>query len=102
LVNDTMKYYSFTTNAKKHTIVASTYADTTHKFSLTYELIKPVGGIPKDAKDKHSKTDTSTYLVLKGMWKKDSVYIKMRQLDPNNFRLLKRGFHWVNEFPYNR
>ena len=84
MMNDSMTYYSFKPNVKKHTIVAGTYADTVHKFNLIYTTPKP--GI----------------MELKGTWKKDSIFVRMRKMDANNFPLLKRGFHWVNEFPFNR
>lgn len=84
LMNDSMKYYSFKPDVKKQTIVASTYADTVNKYHLTYTLEKP------------------DIMILKGTWKKDSIYVKMRKVDPKSFRLINRGFHWVNEFPYNR
>ncbi|SHM50361.1 hypothetical protein [Mucilaginibacter sp. OK098] len=83
-MNDSMKYYSFKPDTIKHTITASTYADTLHKFNLTYTLQKP------------------DLMILKGAWKKDSVSIRLRKMDPKNFPLLKRGFHWVNEFPFNK
>jgi len=43
-------------------------------------------------------TDSDT----KGQWEKNSILIRLRKLDLDNFPLLKRGFHWVNEFPFNR
>jgi hypothetical protein len=42
--------------------------------------------------------DSST-LLLKGMIKKDSVFItaKKQSAEINNFRLIKNGFHWITE-----
>jgi len=84
LMNDSMTYYSFKPDVKKHTITASTYADTTTKYHLTYTTPKP--GV----------------MELKGTWKKDSIFVRLHKIDGNNFPLMKRGFHWVNEFPFNR
>ena len=44
----------------------------------------------------------STTLKLKGIVKNDSVFItaKRRPIDIKNFRLMKRGFHWINESSY--
>lgn len=44
----------------------------------------------------------STTLKLKGMIKNDSVFItaKRKPLDINNFRLMKRRFHWITEAAY--
>jgi hypothetical protein len=41
-------------------------------------------------------------LLLKGYFKRDSLNITLKKYDPNNFRLLNRGFHWINESPYNK
>ncbi len=44
----------------------------------------------------------STTLKLNGTIDTDSVFItaKRKPLDPNDFRLMKRGFHWITEVPY--
>ncbi|WP_207431014.1 hypothetical protein [Sabulibacter ruber] len=42
------------------------------------------------------------YVVLTGRIEQDSVKMHLRKLDLQQFRLLSRGFHWVNEYPYNR
>ena len=39
--------------------------------------------------------------VLKGKLNEDSIQIAMRK-DSNEFLLINRGFHWINEYPYNR
>ncbi|MES2110828.1 MAG: hypothetical protein V4577_18875 [Bacteroidota bacterium] len=41
-------------------------------------------------------------LVLVGRWKGDSIIVRMHKVDLNNFRLINRGFHMINEGPYNR
>jgi hypothetical protein len=41
-------------------------------------------------------------LLLIGKLNDDSVLIRMKKYDLNNFRLVSRGFHWVNEYPLNR
>ena len=60
------------------------FADTVHKYQFTYSRIKP------------------DMLLLNGAWKNDSLHIRFKRFDERNFRLLKRGFHWINEIPYNR
>jgi hypothetical protein len=32
----------------------------------------------------------------------DRLVLKLRRVDPNVYPLLNRGFHWINELPYNR
>ena len=50
----------------------------------------------------HFEFPDSTTLELKGIIKNDSVFIiaKRKPIDIKNFRLMKRGFHWVNEASY--
>ncbi|MEP6611546.1 MAG: hypothetical protein ABJA76_06665 [Mucilaginibacter sp.] len=84
LMNDSMKRFSFKADVKKHTIVANTYADTVNKYHLTYATLSP--GV----------------LILKGNWKKDSINVTLRKIDATKFRLINRGFHWINELPYNK
>jgi hypothetical protein len=46
-------------------------------------------------------SDSST-LILKGNLNNDTVYItaKRSRIDKNDFRLMKRRFHWINEASY--
>ena len=34
--------------------------------------------------------------------KSNSLELTLRRLDPHTYPLLTRGFHWINELPYNR
>jgi uncharacterized protein (DUF983 family) len=84
MMNDSTKRYSFVIDTVKHTIIMNTYADTVNKAYYTYS---------QPAKD---------MLLLKGKFKKDSLNISLKKYDLNKFLLLRRGFHWVNEYPLNR
>jgi hypothetical protein len=46
----------------------------------------------------------SNHLLLNGYVRNDSVTILLEKhaSDVKDFRLMKRGFHWINEQPYNR
>ncbi|ASU33184.1 hypothetical protein [Mucilaginibacter xinganensis] len=83
-MNDTMKNYNFALDTIKHKITLNTFKDTLHKFVFDYTLQKP------------------DVMLLKGNWKKDSVQIRLHKVDLGNFLLLKRGFHFINEEPFNR
>ena len=50
----------------------------------------------------HFKMCDSNTLMLKGTIKKDSVHIiaRRRPMELNDFRLMKRRFHWINEVSY--
>lgn len=41
-------------------------------------------------------------LVLTGKFRSDSMLIATDRFDENRFRLVNRGYHWINEYPYNR
>jgi hypothetical protein len=83
-MNDTVRYLNFKTDTIKKIITISTEADTLHKFKFNYKIVKP------------------DVLVLKGLWKKDSIHIQLKRYDESRFPLLQRGFHFVNEYPNNR
>ncbi|MDB5134419.1 MAG: hypothetical protein JWP37_1022 [Mucilaginibacter sp.] len=101
MMDDNVSNYSFKPDFKKHTVVAYAYADTTHKFYLVYNLIKPGPTELKNFKGTN-KADTTTYLIIKGAWKKYSVEVWLRRLDPNGFPLFQRDFHWINDAAYNK
>ncbi len=39
---------------------------------------------------------------LRGEWMGAPVTVNMHRTDPNQYLLTSRGFHWVQEFPFNR
>ena len=84
LMNDSVAGFIFKPDTLKHTVTATTYTDTTHKFFLHYTFLKP------------------NIMILQGHWKQDSISVRMHKVDLKSFRLISRGFHMINEFPYNR
>lgn len=50
---------------------------------------------------KYRKTDSIHY-AFEGMYKNDTIKLNTVRTDENNFLLMNRGFHWINEYPYNR
>ncbi len=44
----------------------------------------------------------STHVMLEGNLDGSTVSIGMRHVDLSQFPLRSRGFHWINEFPFNR
>ncbi len=101
IMDDSIRNYNFKPDLKNHSVTAYADADTTNKFHLMYNLTKPGFAELKSFKG-IKKNDTATYMVLKGTWKKDSIEVWMRRLDPKAFPLLQRGFHWINESAYNK
>lgn len=84
MMNDSVKGFSFTPDTLKKIIEIFTYSDTLHKSTLAYKLF-----------------DSSHY-ILQGKLKDDSVLIVMQKVNLGQLRLINRGFHWINEYPYNR
>lgn len=44
----------------------------------------------------------SNQVVMKGIWKEDSISIPLTKLNKRKYLLQERGFHWINEKPFNR
>ena len=42
------------------------------------------------------------HLLLEGKLQADLLSVRLRKVDPSTFLLVSRGFHWINEFPFNR
>ena len=49
----------------------------------------------------YHKTDSIHY-HFKGLFKGDSIKLYTVRTDEKDFLLTNRGFHWINEYPYNR
>ena len=49
----------------------------------------------------YSYTDDSL-LMFKGTYSDDSLEVYFNKIELNTFRLNNRGYHWINEYPYNR
>jgi len=41
-------------------------------------------------------------LMLDGQVEGKQIRGRYRRMDDSRFRLISRGFHWINEWPYNR
>jgi len=42
------------------------------------------------------------HVQLNGIFHGDSLQITLKRIDLNSFTLMSRGFHWINEYPYNQ
>jgi len=49
----------------------------------------------------HFTEPDSSHFLFKGSFDYDSVSIMMKKFDITKFNLIKRGFHWINEYPHN-
>jgi len=83
LMNDSVQWYNLTVDTAAKTAMVNPVSDTTAKTAFMY--IKDTSG-----------------LTLAGKIKTDQVRIRLKRYDEHRFRLVNRGFHWVNEYPFNR
>ena len=83
-MNDSTKGFAFNADTVSKKIEMFSYSDTTKRSSFVYS-------VPKE-----------NVLLFMGKVNDDSVEIEMKKYDLNKFRLVSRGFHWVNEYPFNR
>ncbi|GAB3997969.1 hypothetical protein GCM10028807_44380 [Spirosoma daeguense] len=84
LANDSLRRYQFEPDSATSKAVLYVRFDTAHKYQLMY-----------------SQPDTNS-LVFRGRINQDSVYARLRKQPTGNFLLVNRGFHWINEYPFNR
>lgn len=49
----------------------------------------------------YSRPDAD-HVVLTGTLENEPLEVRMRRRDPSEFLLVNRGFHWINEVPFNR
>jgi hypothetical protein len=81
--------------------------DSPRAYSTTYDAAK--SSVALTAADNKTKKNVFVYswpdpnhLVLTGVLVNDALAVKLRRVDPSKFLLVNRGFHWINERPFNR
>ncbi|MBS0030124.1 hypothetical protein ACTJJ0_21805 [Chitinophaga sp. 22321] len=79
---DDMQYYDMKIDSTKHLLTY--WSSQTDSVMMHYSI---------------PSTDT---LYLNGKINGDSIHVVLKRKDPNDFALMSRGFHWINEYPYNR
>ncbi len=80
--DDSVTYYQASIDTTKKTLQLTAYNDTTAKYQFVYS----------------EKPDN--YLELSGKWKGDDVSITFKKKDMQEYPLVSRGFHWINEYPH--
>jgi hypothetical protein len=84
LVNDSLVAYEIHTDSSTHVTTFTSYPDTLNKLVGSYAF------------------PDSSHLVIRARTGADSLEIAFTRRREDSYLLLKRGFHWVNEFPYFR
>lgn len=84
LMDDSPKYYRADYDTAKKTVTISTGGDQATKSVLAYSL------------------PDKDHVALDGKLDSDTLSIRLRKVDPSKYLLVSRGFHWINELPFNR
>jgi hypothetical protein len=84
MMNDTLRGYVLKIDTLKKEAIMFPRLDTTKKHFFRYQV------------------NNQKQLLMYGKKDRDSLFIKLTHYDPAKFRLVSRGFNWVNEYPYNR
>jgi hypothetical protein len=84
LMSDTRVRYALELDADARTLALSKRDDPAWKAVLSYE--EPGPGL----------------VTLRGTLDGHRLRARLRRLDESRFLLLDRGFHWINEYPFNR
>ncbi|RYG02703.1 MAG: hypothetical protein EOO02_09995 [Chitinophagaceae bacterium] len=83
-MRDSVEWMNAKIDTATHKIVLTDQKDSTKQYSFAYL---------KDAEEKYT---------FRGVLKGDTTQIIASRFDEKKFRLLSRGFNWVNEYPFNR
>jgi len=79
-MNDSTRRYNFKIDTLASTVLLHPYHDTLDKSLLNYKF-------------------TSPYLDLRGIYKGDTLALRLKRYDENNFLLVRQKFRWISERP---
>jgi hypothetical protein len=83
-MTDSIKRYRYQNDSAHARMTITSFNDSTKHRTFAYTRESP------------------TQLRFDGLWGTDSLHVRMRRIDEKTFLLLSRGYHWINEFPFNR
>jgi uncharacterized membrane protein YphA (DoxX/SURF4 family) len=84
LMSDSVERYTMKVDSTKHELALTGRFDPKNTRTLSYTTVD------------------ANHLVLAGRLGTDSLVLRLRRLDENRFLLMNRGFHWIQEQPFNR
>ena len=84
LMNDSRQGYRLLLDPVKRTMALTKRGETKPSSSLTYQ---------RPAQD---------VLLVQGTFEGKKLSARLKRSDPSKFLLVSRGFHWINETPFNR
>ena len=83
-MDDSFAGFASTINDKDKTLSLTKAADKNWKAGFTFD---------RPAQDQ---------LVLDGSMDGHKIHMQLKLFDRNKFMLVNRGFHWINEYPFQR
>jgi hypothetical protein len=83
-MDDSFAYYGASINVNDKTIALTKYSDKNWKGSLTFQRVG------------------ENRLILDGNMDSHKIHMQMQLVDRSKFMLVSRGFHWIQEYPFNR
>ena len=84
MMDDTLQAYTYQVNPDTYEIRFSDQFNDDVKYTFKYQ-----------------QTDKD-HIEMKSEAPYDSIYMKLVRLETDDYLLMKRGFHWINEYPLNR
>jgi hypothetical protein len=84
MMDDSPKRYNVEYDTAKKTVTLSKGTDKSYQSVLTY-----------------SSPDME-HVLLQGDLGTNTISIQMRKVDTSKFLLINRGYHWINEMPFNK
>ena len=83
-IDDSFSSHSVSIDVKNRTLVLNDDRDKNWKANFTFD---------RPAPDR---------MILDGTMDGHAVHMQLQLVDRNKFVLVSRGFHWIQEYPYNR
>ena len=83
-IDDSFSGHSVSIDVKNRTLVLSDDGDKNWKANFTFDRPVP------------------DQMILDGTMDGHAVHMQLKLVDRNKFVLVSRGFHWIQEYPYNR
>jgi hypothetical protein len=73
-----------------------------HTITLTRQAMTPDGQAPPGKIEFTYREAGPDLVTLEGTLDGRRICARLRRVDESEFLLVNRGFHWINEFPFNR
>jgi uncharacterized membrane protein YphA (DoxX/SURF4 family) len=83
-MDDSFAYYGASINVNDKTIALTKYTDKNWKGSLSFQRLG------------------ADRLTLDGNMDSHRIHMQLQLVDRSKFMLVSRGFHWIQEYPFNR